>query len=334
MSIVMIESSRDSAKPGWVTKPTTGQEDEQLAPSLRIGFWGTHSLFSQVVLTTLLDHNALTLVALPADEAPAPPVALWAPPRLPPSAVDELVIVNNAVTAPLVQRAWQKQIPTYQVQRLRSPLVAEWLAMQVLDLVCVACFPWRIPATLLALPTYGFMNVHPSLLPAYRGPAPLFWQLRAGLSSGGVTVHWMDATFDTGPIAGQATLLFPNGATSTELDRLFAQTGATLLLEVIGQLSAGHRPQQPQTADDSQQSWPTAADFRLDRQWSARHAYTFMRGVDEWRHPYPITIEDEELLLRRALHYTPDQQLGQPLVRNGAEVAIQFSPGVVTALLW
>ena len=75
MSIVMIESSRDSAKPGWVTKPTTGQEDEQLAPSLRIGFWGTHSLFSQVVLTTLLDHNALTLVALPADEAPAPPVA-------------------------------------------------------------------------------------------------------------------------------------------------------------------------------------------------------------------------------------------------------------------
>jgi methionyl-tRNA formyltransferase len=334
MSIVMIESSSDRTTVACVTKPTTGQADDQLAPRLRIGFWGTHSLFSQVVLTTLLDHTPLTLVALPADEAPAPPVALWAPPRLPSSVVDELVIVNNAVTAPLVQSAWQKQIPIYQVQRLRSPPVAEWLAMQALDLVCVACFPWRIPVTLLALPTYGFMNVHPSLLPAYRGPAPLFWQLRAGLSSGGVTVHWMDATLDTGPIAGQAALPFPDGATSAELDRLFAQTGATLLLEVIGQLSAGHRPQQPQTADGSQQSWPTADNFRLDRQWSARHAYNFMCGTDEWRQPYPITIDGADRLLRQALHYQPDQALGQAMIRTGAEVAIQFAPGVLHALLW
>lgn len=331
MSIVVIESNSNRVRPSRMTNTTAGEAATAQASPLRVGFWGTHSLFSQVVSTALLDHAQLTLVALPADGAQAPPIALWLPP---PPVMDELVIINNAVAAPLVQSAWQKQIPTYQIQRLRSPLVADWLAAQALDLVCVACFPWRIPAALLALPTYGFLNVHPSLLPAYRGPAPLFWQLRAGLPGGGVTVHWMDAAFDTGPIAAQAALPFPDGATSAELDRLLALAGAGLLLDVLRQLATSHRPQQPQTADGSQQSWPTDADFRLDRQWSARHAYTFMRGTDEWRQPYPITIEGEELLLRRALTYRPDQALGQAMLRDGAEVAIQFAPGVLHALLW
>lgn len=334
MSIVVIESSSDQTKQSGVPNATTGQAETEQAPRLRVGFWGTHSLFSQVALTTLLDHYPLTLVALPATEAQAAPVALWAPPVPQPSAVDELVIVNNMVAPPLVQTLWQKQIPAYQIQRLRSPLVAAWLAAQALDLVCVACFPWRIPAALLTLPTAGFLNVHPSLLPAYRGPAPLFWQLRTGLSSGGVTVHWMDAAFDTGPIAAQAVRPFPDGAASAELDRLLAQTGGNLLLGVIRQLAMGQRPQQPQAADSSQQSWPTAADFRLDRQWSARHAYNFMRGTDEWRQPYPVTIDGEDLLLRRPLIYQPDGVLGQAMIRNGVEVAIQFMPGVLHALLW
>jgi len=299
--------------------------------ALRIGFWGTHSLFSQTVLTTLLEQYALAVVALPAGEAQAAPVALWQPP---PPAVDEFVIVNNFVPSPVVQIAWQQAIPTYQVQRLQSPMAAQWLGALGLDLVCVACFPWRIPAALLALPTYGFLNVHPSRLPAYRGPAPLFWQLRAGLPSGGVTVHWMDAALDTGPIAAQSAIPFPDGATSADLDRLLSVTGAGLLLDVIRQLEAGCRPEQSQAAGGSRQSWPTAEDFRLERQWSARHAYNFMHGTDEWRQPYRVTVDQEELLLRTALAYIPDQQISQPMIRSGAEVAIQFTPGVLRSLLW
>lgn len=329
---MMALSNSDNPKKRRVTKTASGQVDQGRGQGLRVGFWGTHSLFSQVVLTTLLERYAVTLVALPAGEAESLPVALWSPPPTP--AAEELVIVNNRVASPIVQTTWQKQIATYQLQQLRSPLVAEWLTAQALDLVCVACFPWRIPATVLTLPTYGFLNVHPSLLPAYRGPTPLFWQLRGGLSHGGVTVHWMDTTFDTGPIAAQTAIPFPDGATSADLDRLHAMTGAGLLLAVIRQLEAGHRPQQPQAAGGSQQSWPTAAAFRLERQWSVRHAYNFMCGTDEWRQPYPVTINGEELLLRRALSYLPDQALGQPLIRSGAEVAIQFAPGVLRALLW
>jgi methionyl-tRNA formyltransferase len=336
MSIAMMLSSSGKQEKSNVTNVTADQADARPLQSLRVGFWGTHSLFSQVVLTTLLEHYPISVVALPAGAAQDAPVTRWSPPSLPaiPPVIDELVIVNNLIAPPIVQRAWQQGIPVYQVQQLRSPLVTQWLAELALDLVCVACFPWRIPDALLALPTYGFLNVHPSHLPAYRGPAPLFWQLRDGLQQGGVTVHWMDAAFDSGPIAAQSALALPVGATSAELDQLHALTGADLLLDVLGQLATGRRPAQPQGRDGTHQSWPTAADFRLDRQWSARHAYNFICGTDEWRQPYPILVDGEELLLGRALAYLPEQQLGQAMIRQGAEVAIQFTPGVLRALLW
>lgn len=340
----MMLSSSGKGEKSHVMTTTPDQADAGRKDRWRIGFWGTHSLFSQLVLITLLEHYPISMVALPAGEAQGAPVTRWSPPSLPtippaippaiPPVIDELVIVNNLIAPPIVQRAWQQGIPVYQVQQLRSPLVTQWLAELALDLVCVACFPWRIPDALLPLPTYGFLNLHPSRLPAYRGPAPLFWQLRDGLQQGGVTVHWMDAAFDSGPIAAQSALALPVGATSAELDQLHALTGADLLLDALHQLAAGCRPAQPQGGDGSRQSWPMAADFRLDRQWSARHAYNFICGTDEWRQPYPILVDGEELLLRRALAYLPEQQLGQAMIRQGAEVAIQFTPGVLRALLW
>lgn len=317
-----IETSRNH--------PLPDQQGVAPASPLRVGFWGTQSLFSQQVLTALLKHHLITGLVVPAAEPLDVPIALWRPP---PPAADELLLVNNLLAPTIVQTAWHHQIPIYQVAQLRASVVAQWLIDAALDVICVACFPWRIPAALLRLPTYGFLNVHPSLLPAYRGPAPLFWQLRDGLSSGGVTVHWMNATFDTGPIAAQTSLPWPDGATSADLDRLCAATGALLLSDLLGQLARGQRPQQPQPPGGSQQGWPTAEDFRLDLAWSARHAYNFMCGTDEWRQPYPLTVDGDELWLRCALAYTPAQQLGQPLVRNGTEVAIQFTPGVLHALL-
>lgn len=298
--------------------------------SLRIGFWGTQSRFSQVVLAGLLQHTTLTQVGLPAA-APGASVILRQPPVAP--VADELLLVNRYVTPSTAQLAWQQGVPLYEVPRPPAVGVTKWLADQALDVVCVACFPWRIPAALLALPTYGFLNVHPSLLPAYRGPAPLFWQLRDGQQEIGVTVHWMDADFDTGALAAQQALPLPAGATSAELDRLCAATGADLLPRVLQQLAQGVVVRQAQPTGGSQQSWPTAANFQLCSHWSAYHAYTFMRGTDEWQQPYVINIAGEAITLRRALAYQPDRRLDQPVIYNGQEVAVQMQPGVLYALL-
>jgi methionyl-tRNA formyltransferase len=305
--------------------------------ALRIGFWGTRTLFSDRVLTELVKRNAVNPyiiehVAVPASRAQTAAVAVWSPAAAPSPTTDELLVVNPAIEVNPLQTAWQYGIPTFQVRQLRLPAVTTWLADRSLDVVCVACFPWRIPAVLLAVPTYGFLNLHPSCLPAYRGPTPLFWQLRDGLREIGVTVHWMDAAFDSGAIAAQGSVTLPDGATSAAADRLCAESGATLLVGVLNHLGQRFQARQPQPVGGSQQPWPTAADFQLSPQWSAQHAYNFMCGTTEWWQAYRITLDGETLLLRRALGYDLDQQLDRPFIRNQQEAWIRFQPGVLHAL--
>ncbi len=300
---------------------------------LRIGFWGTRAAFSNTVLTALLKLYPIAQVAFPAATPGVSAVEQWLPPASSPP-TDDLLLIPRSVAPDTLQTAWQYYLPTYQLSRLHAPEVAAWLAGLALDVICVACFPWRIPATLLALPTYGFLNVHPSLLPAYRGPVPLFWQLRAGVDKLGVTIHWMDSDFDTGAIAAQQRVDLPDGITGPVADQLCAQTGASLLDNVLQQLAHGVPPRHAQPNGGSYQSWPTAADFRLCATWSARHAYNFMCATAEWRQPYPITVGDEEILLHRALAYEAEQTQDSLITRNGFTVLIQLQPGVLRAVPW
>ncbi|HEX6776817.1 MAG TPA: formyltransferase family protein, partial [Ktedonobacterales bacterium] len=71
------------------------------------------------------------------------------------------------------------------------------------DLIVVTGFPWKLPPALLAMPKLGCINFHPALLPRYRGPNPLFWQLMNGEPETGLTVPRMEPEFDTGPILAQ-----------------------------------------------------------------------------------------------------------------------------------
>ena len=77
------------------------------------------------------------------------------------------------------------------------------------DAITVACFSRKLPASVLRLPRLGCLNVHPSLLPAHRGPDPLFWIYHDGDETGGVTIHLMDEGFDTGPIVLRETVPCP-----------------------------------------------------------------------------------------------------------------------------
>ena len=120
---------------------------------------------------------------------------------------------------------------------LDIPSLRANLATIAPDLVVVACFPWRLPEWLLALPRHGCLNVHPSLLPDGRGPDPVFWAFRWGLRETGVTIHRVDAGFDTGPIVAQRRLAIPPDATIPSLERDLAEAGAALLLDALPGLS-------------------------------------------------------------------------------------------------
>ncbi|AHJ96603.1 methionyl-tRNA formyltransferase [Hymenobacter swuensis] len=118
-------------------------------------------------------------------------VAAVAVPRCPPEAETEQLAEQVATLGLPVTRLTQQQL---------GPELAAWLEPLAVAAVLVFTLPWRIPATVLTLPPQGFLNFHLAPLPAYRGPEPLFWLLRNGETTGAVTVHRMDADFDTGPV--------------------------------------------------------------------------------------------------------------------------------------
>jgi methionyl-tRNA formyltransferase len=233
----------------------------------------------------------------------------------------------------IVSLAWQHQIPVYQVNRLAAPEVHAAVSDLHADVVCVACFPKRVPAALLGVPRWGFLNVHPSLLPHYRGPYPQFWTLRRGDRHFGVTIHFMNEQLDAGDIAAQTEVDLPDGLSGEEIDTTLSQYGAELLLTVLHQLETRRLRRRAQPPGGGYFPMPQASDFVIDASWSARHAFNFMRGVSQWERSYPIELPGERFILKQALFYSQHELLQQPYRVLGEQIDIQFSPGVLRALL-
>lgn len=115
------------------------------------------------------------------------------------------------------------------------------------DLVVCMGFPWKIPVDALEVPSLGWLNGHPSLLPEHRGPIPMSWAIRNGDREIGITFHFMDAELDTGPIVAQRALPMPDLG---EPETVYASLGPTMiatLADALERIAAGDRGT-PQTA--------------------------------------------------------------------------------------
>lgn len=107
------------------------------------------------------------------------------------------------------------------------------------DLVLCTAFPWRIPGAALAVPTLGWVNGHPSLLPEYRGPTPMAWAVRNGEAEIGLTYHRMDEEFDTGAILAQGSVPLADDDTLLTLNDKFAPLAAQLLPAALERIARG-----------------------------------------------------------------------------------------------
>ncbi len=236
------------------------------------------------------------------------------------------------VTSPLALAA-ANNVPAFAVQQLAAFETVKFLTELRPDVICVSCFPHRLPPAIVNLPPLGCLNVHPSLLPRFRGPAPLFWALRAGVPETGVTIHFMDEDFDTGDVTLQRSFPLPTGAAHAELETGLAQLGGELLVEALQKLAAGTLPRQPQPPGFRSDPWPQDADFELNLSWSARHAFNFMRGTGNWERPYLVQVQEKTVWLETAVSYKPEAHLPQPMIRQGQIVQLQFTPGVLTSMV-
>lgn len=246
----------------------------------------------------------------------------------------ELPLVKPYLQEGLAQLAWEHNIPVFLVGDISSPDTVELLESLQIDLGIVACFPMRLPQEILTVPRFGFLNLHPSLLPAYRGPFPLFWAFRHGLQESGITLHHVDIRMDTGDIVEQTNVFIPDGIGVKEADALFATEGTALILNALSDLAAGSLAGHAQGAGASTYGRPSEEDFIIPTEWTAQRAFNFMRGTAEWQMPYRIQGDDFEILVRSAVACNGEATMGAPIVSQGNECWIMFRIGILHARIW
>src|SRR3990172_1981282 len=175
---------------------------------MRILYFGMFGELSLRPLSALIKTGAtVCAVVVPASNPKGFEILRKLEPPRPDA--DALPVLSKFVSPNIVTLAWDNHIPVFEVADIRrSPSSFADLRP---DLICVSCFSRIIPRQLFALPMFGALNLHPSLLPAYRGPSPLFWQFRSGETRTGVTLHFMNERADAGNILLQSEVNFADG---------------------------------------------------------------------------------------------------------------------------
>lgn len=192
-------------------------------------------------------------------------------------------------------------IPVYQPTTLRDPAVQAELAALQPDLLIVVAYGLILPPEVLAIPRRDCINVHASLLPRWRGAAPIHRALMAGDAETGISIMRMAASLDTGPVFAQTTFPIKRGMTGGELHDALAELGALTLRATLPELWAGRLTPEPQ--DDTHATYAaklSKGDLELD--WT-QPALALERQVLAFN-PYPIAqtrLEESVLRIWRAV---------------------------------
>ena len=156
---------------------------------------------------------------------------------------------KQVALSPVKQYALEQGLPVLQPASLRKdPAAVEMLAALAPDLLVVAAYGLILPPSVLSLPTFGCINVHASLLPAYRGASPITAAILDGREETGVTIMLMDEGMDTGPALRRQSEPIHADDTTAGLSRRLAQLGADLLVNTLPEWLAGALVATPQSA--------------------------------------------------------------------------------------
>lgn len=194
---------------------------------------------------------------------------------------------NKLQSPPTIQLARTHGIPTLQAEKVRNAAFREALAAYKPDLMVVVAYGRILTEAVLKIPAHGCVNVHASLLPRYRGAAPIQWSVLRGESVTGVTTMQMDVGLDTGDMLLKREVPIPPTMTAGELHDVLAPVGAQLLLETIEGLKAGRLTPEPQ-AHEAHTLAPILKkeDGRIDWTRSALALSWHVRGMSPWPGAY------------------------------------------------
>lgn len=194
---------------------------------------------------------------------------------------------NKLLQTPVKEYALEQGLTVYQPQKVKTPEFVELLHELQPELIVVAAFGQFLSKEILELPKYGCINVHASLLPKYRGAAPIQYAIIKGEKESGVTIMQMDIGMDTGAMLDKVVVPIEENTTMGELHDALREQGATLLLQVIDKIAAGTAVAEPQ--NNEQATYATLLDRSMEHiDWSktAQEVHNLIRGFN----PAPSTF--------------------------------------------
>ena len=185
-------------------------------------------------------------------------------------------------------KAWAEAhgLPVWQPKRIKEEDFTAFLEEQKPDLMVVVAFGQILSQRILDIPPYGCINVHGSLLPRYRGAAPMQWCVIDGEKKTGITTMFMDAGLDTGDMLLKAE--FPIGPDTTleEVHDGLMALGAKVLIDTLEELSAGTLKRIPQTGESNDAPMLTKETGHIHWQDCAQKIHNLVRGLDSWPGAY------------------------------------------------
>ena len=228
---------------------------------------------------------------------------------------------------PVKQCALEAGIPVFQPGRIKAPEAVEQLKTFEADIFVVAAFGQILSKEILDMPRLGCINVHASLLPKYRGAAPIQWSIIDGEKETGVTIMQMDEGLDTGDMLLRTVVPIVNTETGGSLHDKLAEAGAALCIEALDKIEQGNL--QPEKQRDSDSCYAKMLDKALGLlhfEKSAAELERLVRGLNPWPSTYTTYHGKNLKIWKAALTQKPVN--GQPgTVADVEEDAIYINTG-------
>ena len=190
---------------------------------------------------------------------------------------------KKTASSPVKDAALEAGVPVYQPEKIKSESSLDYFKRLAPDVVVIIAYGQIIPAALIAIPRLGWINLHGSLLPKYRGAAPINWAIINGERVTGLTTMQIDAGLDTGPLLLKYQTGIGPDETAPDLYGQLAEAGAPLIAETLKKLDQGEITATPQDNSQATLAPPLKKeDGRIDWFLPAPKIYNRIRGLQPW----------------------------------------------------
>ena len=190
---------------------------------------------------------------------------------------------QQAASSPVKDLALEADLHVYQPERMKSDSALDFFHRLAPDAVVIIAYGQIIPARLLEIPRIGWINLHASLLPRYRGAAPIAWAILNGETHTGLTTMRIDAGLDTGPTLLKREMEIGPDETAPQLAERMADAGAPLVVDTLRKLDRGEIAPTPQDHSQATLGPPLKKeDGRVDWMQSAWHIHNRIRALQPW----------------------------------------------------